>query len=63
MSQVTLLPEAVRRESRSTFASRRPRTLRAEAEALLRDVAYVCKLTERVRTELLAERADTVAAR
>ena len=40
----------------------RPASPHAEAEALLRDMAFVCRLTERVKATLLAERAATPAA-
>jgi hypothetical protein len=42
--------------------SNRPAGPPAEAEALLREMAFVCRLTERVKAALLAERAATPAA-
>lgn len=42
---------------RPTTADKR---LRRDAEAMLRDIAFVLKMTQRVKSEILASRAVTV---
>ena len=46
---------------RTPIAMRADRQLRQDAEAMLRDFAFVLKMTQRVKAEILAEK-ESIAA-
>ena len=56
MNRITSYLTANDTSSRTLIAQRTERRLRRDAETMLRDFAFVLKMTERIKADILAEK-------